>query len=441
MPSSSGRSLIPTRFTQRRSETYRGWWVVGAVTLVAFSQVAFFNPVLGVFIGPLQEDFGWSRTEIGVALSIGTLCGAVLAPLIGSRIDRHGARAFLTVAVLLIGICLLLLSAVQEIWQFYVLFSIGRAVVIGLTNLAITVVIANWFIRNRGRATGVTLVGVRGAGVLMPLIVLLFLSLADWRAAFLALGVLVLVLGVVPPWLFVRRCPEDLGLRPDGDPAPLPPADGGAVPDSADADPRWSVRQAVHTRAFWLLLFGTSQIFLVGGAVNLSIVPHLQDNGLGQTTAITVITVWAAMGVVGGIFGGELRQRLPVRAALPASMVVIAIAIGWLVLIENAWMAYLFAIWHGLAFGAMLPLTQVIFPDYFGRWSVGAIRGAMAPVQFGFNAAGPVLAGVVFDSRGSYDLAFLAFVGAYLLAAVLIAFAKPPRHPGAPPPPATRTPR
>ncbi len=427
-PLAQRRAGIP-RFVWARG-IYLGWWIAGAITLVSFARVPFFNPVLGIFIGPLEDEFGWSRATIGGALSAGTLAGAAAAPFLGRYVDRYGGRYFMVGGIILVGLLLILLSVVQEVWQFYILYGLGRALAIVVIDMAILVTIANWFIRHRGRALGLSMVGMRGGMAVIPLIVLLFISLFDWRAAFAALGVLAIVIAVLPAWLVVRRRPEDVGLRPDGDRATTLRATEGREPFPAAADdPRWTVREAIRTRPFWLLLFGTAQLFMVSGAVNLSLVPHLEDNGLSRTTAIIVISVWAVMGVVGGMLGGEVRQRVAIRYALPVVLCFTASAVVWLIFVDRAWMAYLFAVWHGLAFGVQLPLHQISFPDYFGRWSVGAIRGVTAPVQFGFNAAGPLLVGIVFDARGSYDLIFAIFVGLLMLAAVLIFLAKPPRLP------------
>ena len=410
----------------KRRQIYRGWWVVGALAFASFGQVAFFNPVLGIFIEPLEQEFGWSRGAIAGALSVGTVIGAFSSPFIGRFIDRHGGRPFIVVGLCIVVVCLLLLSQVQHIWQFYVLYAVGRALTMGILNLAILVTIANWFIRDRGRATAVNLVGTRSGMALMPLVVLLFVTVANWRVAFLALGVMVAVLSIGPAWKFVRRRPEDFGLLPDGR------GELAGEDESADGletiDVNWSVRDALRTRAYWLLLTGTSQIVLVGGAVNLSMAPHLQDSGVSRATAVSAITVWAIFGIVGGILGGELRQRLSVRVALPMMMFLTATALIWLTLVENTWMAYTFAVYHGLLFGAQLPLNQTVFADYFGRWSVGAIQGIAAPIQFGMNAVGPVLASYVFDQTGMYDEIFMVFVGLYVFGAVVILLAARPRH-------------
>ncbi len=405
-----------------------GWWLLIAVSLVSFSRVAFFNPVLGVFVQPLEDEFGWSRATIAGALSAGTLFGALVSPFLGGYIDRYGGRFFMVGGIALGGVLLILLAAIDSAWQFYILFGAGRAMVTAILEIAIAVTIANWFIRGRGRATGLMLLGTRGAMAIMPLVILLFITLFNWRAAFAALGVLILVVAVVPPYLLVRRRPEDLGLRPDG----LHGGDTLSTEPSAD-DPVWTAGQAVRTRAFWLLLFGTSQLFVVGGAVNFSLASHLGDNGLSQGTAVLVITVWAVVGLFGGLLGGEIRDRFPLRFALPVTLIITSTAIIWLIFVDTVWMAYAFAIWHGLAFGVQLPLNQTSFPDYFGRWSIGAIRGITAPVQFGLNAGGPLVAGIVFDARGSYDLIFAVFVGLLLFGALLIFFAKPPKPPRASP--------
>ena len=267
------------RFIWGRSG-YLGWWVLGAITLVSFSRVAFLAPVAGVFVVPLEDEFGWSRTTIALALSIGSLLGAFSTIIVGRILDRHGGRYFLTGSMAIAGCLLILLSTVEEIWQFYLYFGVGRALIIGVVDVAIIVTIANWFIRYRGRAMGIMLVGLRMAFGIMPLIVLAVISSADFRAAFAVIGILILVLGVLPPYFLVRRRPEDLGLHPDGS-VNIPsekthPKIGRSDNENLNTDsydPRWSAREAIRTRTFWLLLIGTSQLYLVGGAVNFSIVP------------------------------------------------------------------------------------------------------------------------------------------------------------------------
>ena len=164
----------------------------------------------------------------------------------------------------------------------------------------------------------------------------------------------------------------------------------------------------------------------VGGAVNLTIPSHLEDNGIGRSIAVTVGAVWTIFGIIGCVIGGEIRQHISVRFAQPFILCFTSMSLSWLILVDNVWMAYLFAVWHGFALGPQLPLNHNSFPDYFWRWSVGSLRGLTAPVQFGLNALGPILAGIVFDSRGTYDPLYAVFVGLIVFGAVLILLAVPP---------------
>ena len=403
------------------SRLYAGWWMAVAASLVSFAGVAFFNPVLGALVPALQDEFGWSVASIAAAMTIGTVAAALIAPVIGPLADRYGARWMLFGSIAVMIALLAALAFIDELWQLWLLYGLGRAVGVGIVDLVVVVAIANWFVRARGRAMGLTMIGTRAGMSLMPLMLAWTLGFGGLRAGFLGLAVLVAVLALLPP-LIIRRRPEDVGLRVDRAGASAASAD-----ESSDSDPVWTVRQALRTRAFWLLLLGTSILMIVGGSVNFTFVSHLASSGVDDSTAVFALSLWAGMGIIGGVLGGELRQRFSVRFALPAIICVTAASLVWFVMADSVWMALVFAVWHGLSFGAQLPLNRISFPDYFGRYSVGAIRGVTAPVQFALNAFGPLIAGFVFDWQGSYDPLYLAFV-ALLAAAALSILAAPKPH-------------
>lgn len=417
----------PPAILRRRpfNRLYAGWWIAVSASLISFTGVAFFNPVLGALVPALQDEFGWKVAEIAAAMAIGTVAAALIAPVVGPLADRCGSRAMLIGSAALMVALLAALAFVSQLWQFWALYGLGRAIGVGIVDVAVVVTIANWFVRGRGRAMGLTMIGTRAAMSLMPLMLAWTLGFGGLQAAFIGLAALVAALGLLPP-LIVRRRPEDVGLRVDGG-GPTVTAPGGAEP--SDSDPVWTVRQAIRTRSFWLLLIGTSILMVVGGSVNFTFVSHLVTNGIGESTAVFALSLWAGMGIIGGVLGGELRQRLSVRCALPLVICFTAGALVLFVMTDSVWMGLLFAVWHGTAFGAQLPLTRISFPDYFGRYSVGAIRGVTAPVQFTLNAFGPLAAGYVFDWRGSYDLLYSVFAALLLLAALSILAAPKPRRP------------
>lgn len=418
-------AVLRANVGRRVSGAYYGWWVAVAVSLASLGNVAFVNPVLSIFFDPLHREFGWSRGAIAGALSTGTLLGAFISPVVGRKLDRYGARGFLVISALVMAASLALLAFANALWQFYALYSLGRSLVIGVVGLASTVTIANWFIRDRGRATAIVLLGGRLGMALGPVFALLMIDWFGWRGAYISLSLVALLMGFVPAWFLIRRRTEDMGLRPDGDREPTPSA---AVEIAAlrAKDPLWSAKEALHTPAFWLLMFGTAQIFAVSGAVNLSIIPHLQDRGLGSSTAVSVITVWAFCGIAGGMLGSEMAQRFFVRYPLSVTMVASALGLAWLIVVDGQVSAYCWAVFHGVTFGAQMSLNQIVPSEYFGRWSVGAISGMTQPVQWILGAAGPVIASVSFDMAGSYTFIFTVYIGLLVLGGVLIGLAKKP---------------
>lgn len=408
--------------TADRTGAFYGWTIVGVAFVAALTEVSFFNPVLGVFVRPLSDEFGWNRLTISLAISIGNVFGALLSPLAGAVLDRRGARLPMAFGAAVMGSSLLALAFTQALWWFYLFYFLGRGTAIGLVDMAIAVAVSNWFIQKRGLAMGFALLGNRMGMALLPLSVQLILLWADWRAAWIVLGIFVLTVAVVPALRFVRRRPEDMDLLPDGEvgssmvsPMPL-----------AETDSTWTVSQAVRTPSFWLLTLATSQILLISGGINLHQMPHLEERGLSSTLAVGVVAVFALTGGVGGLLAGYVRNRLGSRRTMVLTLAASSFGLVILVFADNAALAYFYGVWYGLSFGATVTVMGIIFADYFGRLVLGRIRGVVAPFNIAFNAAGPPLAGWAFDVSGSYVFVFSVFAALYLVAMVCIVLASPP---------------
>ena len=410
--------------SQDNERPFYGWVIVSVAAVVSFSQISFFNPVLGVFIQPLSDEFGWNRATISAAAAIGSLGGAVFSPLVGRVIDQQGPRLVVAAGGALMGVCLLALVLTPGLWWFYLFYGIGRATAVGPTSLGTTVATSNWFVKNRGLALGIMLLGNRTGMALLPFGVQIMLLIGGWRTAFLALGVLVLSLSVLPSLRYLRRRPEDMGLRPDGLASDIAQTRGA---EASQAEQHWTLSQAVRTPAFWLITFATSQMFFVGGSVNLHQMPHLIDQGLSSTVAVGVISTFAVSGGVGGVLGGLAQRRFGIRWTFSASLAAASLGLVLLIQVDSPALAYVYGVYYGLVFGSVVTMMQGVYAEYFGRESLGSIRGAVAPVQMTFNAIGPVLAGLAFDVTGSYVRIFWAYAAVLLLAAVWMAFARPPR--------------
>jgi sugar phosphate permease len=406
---------------------YAGWWMAAAASMSSFAAVTFFNPVLGAITPELQAEYGWSTAAIALTMVIGGIGGGLIASFVGPFADRYGPRWLLFPSIGVVAGLLISLGFMSELWHFLLIWGVGRGLTVAVVDIAVVVVVANWFIRRRGSAMGMTMVGTRSGMMIFPLVISAGIWLGGLREAFFLMALLVIVIGWLPS-LIMRRRPEDVGLQPDGR-TPRASVSAGDGQSMLSADPDWSVREAIRTRAFWLLLFGTTILMAVSGSVNFTFVSHMTQNGIDADTARSALALWAGMGIIGGVLGGELRQRLAVRYSLPLVILITTSALVWFVLTDSVGMAFVFAVWHGLAFGAQLPLNRISFPDYFGRYSVGRIRSVTAPPQLLLNAFGPLVSGLVIDNRGSYDLIYVVFIGLLLTAALSVVLARRPEPP------------
>ena len=267
---------------------FYGWYIVGVGILVNIAGTFAFSSTLSIFLKPITEELGVSRGAFSLIRTFEIGVAALIVPLLGSWIDRHGGRGVLVLGVLMEGTGLLLSSLVQNFWQFALvrcsLVIAGEAL---LGSLVINVTIAQWFVRKRGRAMGIANLGTGIAKLSIPLCAAYLFVLVGWRNTWAIFGIVAPLLVVAPALIFVRRSPEDMGLRPDGEP-PLQGPDklpsNGEVLATAKwatlpAETVWSRTEALHLPTFWLLVvtFGIASVGIAG--LNLHIYSYVTDIG------------------------------------------------------------------------------------------------------------------------------------------------------------------
>lgn len=407
--------------------TYYGWAIVGASFLATLGEVPVFGPVLGVFITPIEEELGWSRATIAFGFTAGTMTGSVASIVVGRLLDRYGARVVMAFAGLLISAALLGMSRMNEPWQFWVLFGVGRGSAITGVEVGASVAVANWFYRKRGRALGVKSMGQRIGQTLVPFGVLGMMSVSDWRMVYVALSGLVVLLITVPSVLFMRKRPEDVGLLPDGD---LRRTGEGGTPErpAPAAEASWTLAEALRTRAFWLIALFTTGTPLVQGSTNLHLVANLIDRGLPDVQAVSVLAIFGAVSALVIMPLGMLFDHVHVRLGAMFMAAVLVVAMLLISVADSFAEAVVFAGLFGLATGMRSVVETLLVANYFGRESMGTIKGFMGPFRI-VSPIGPVFAGFVRDTTGSYGPAFIVFAGMAVLMLAAMFFARQPRRP------------
>ena len=208
----SGMSVTLPRLLVRHLPFFYGWIVLVCACCAGFSRQGGAVATLSIFVEPMTRDFGWSRTALSGAVSLGGVLAALLSPMIGRLLDRSGARLVLCLAVLTTGGANILLSLTDSLSMFYLLFCVARTNFAGPFDLGIYGAVNNWFVSRRTFATAIATIAQMAGLVILPLIAQAAILHSGWRAGWLAVGIAVLVIGFIPSLLFMVRRPEDLGL-------------------------------------------------------------------------------------------------------------------------------------------------------------------------------------------------------------------------------------
>jgi sugar phosphate permease len=407
---------------------FYGWAIVSTGFVASFGIVPMFGPVLGIFIVPIQEELGWSRTTIAFAFTVGSASSSVSTFVFGRVLDKYGSRAIVVIAGFIVVLAMVGISFMQAPWQFWILFGLGRGSALGGIQIGVGISIANWFIKRRPRALAFHHSGLRSGQALVPLAIGVLFAASEWREAFRYLALFTAVTIIIPSFLYLRRKPEDLGMYPDGE---KPEGEGGAAPRGFRRNVRdisWTLAEARRTRAFWMIVVFVSIDRFALGAINLHMVANFEDQGLNRLQAISILSVFAATSAITGPAWGFFLEKLHIRYSAMLISFMLLLAMGLLLIADNYPLAILFGLAFGTAVGGSSLVPGLLWADYFGRAHLGAIRGFTAPFRF-FSPIGPTLTGFIHDRTGSYNLAFSMFAGIFFLMFLAMSFATPPVRP------------
>ena len=423
-----------------RSPFFYGWWILGAAGTANFARNAAASLTISVFIYPLSEELGWSRTLIAGAAAAGGLAATFTSPIIGRLIDRYGARTVLTASIVILiistaalawsDISLTIMGATIP-WVFYIAYGTGRVIFASPVQIGTSVVVSRWFIRMRGRTNGILGLTHSAGMVLFPLIASIVIAQSGWRDAWYVLSVVVFVVALLPVALLISEQPEDLGLRPDGDDLEeMTDEEARNGADSSLEEPNWTSGEAMRTPALWLLALATGMMFFMHAGSNTHAAAFFRDQGLGAVTAGVSISLNAIFLGVSSLIWGRIVEKVPARYVMAAVALNLAIGAFLFTLTDTTVEALVFSAFFGFGLGGMLVVPPVAYADYFGRPALGTIRGITEPFTTLGQAVGVMIPGLIFDFIGNetYLPFFYLATAIGLLAAVASLFASKPAN-------------
>ena len=415
------------RTLAQRLPFFYGWVIVGCTMCSSVVRQAAAVATLSIFLVPMTDEFGWSRTGVSGAVALGGVLGAIVAPFIGSLFDRHGSRALLIASAVAVSGCCVALAGTQGLLWFYVAFGISRMMFSAPFEIGTTSAVTKWFVRRRARAMSLLIMSTGAGLTILPLVVATAIAAGGWRAAWLTLAVIAIVFGVIPQWFLLVRRPEDIGLEPDGRAAGAAPRVSSARAPGAD-EVSFTRTEALRNPTLWLLMAYTLLVFPVQAGVSLHQAPHLIERGISPTIAATIVSTFSLAGALSSLLFGYLGDRVPVRASLAASAALMALGAVTMRGVEGPLLGYAAAVLFGAGLGGILTMIPVAWANYFGRAHFGAIRGITLPAQVGGQAMGPIAAGILHDLTGSYASGLAAFAVLSLLAAGVALVTRAPRR-------------
>ena len=380
-------------------------WIVAGVTFVVMLVTAGIRSTPGLFMVPLESEFGWSRAMISAAVAINIALFGLIGPFAASVMDRWGLRRVVLAAIALLTVSVALSTRITEEWQFLLLWGVFVGAGTGVTAMVLAAVIATrWFDQRRGLVMGMlSAANATGQLVFLPLLATIVES-RGWRPAVLIVAAAAAIVFVIVA-LLMRDRPSDVGLRPYGQPADAPHgAPVKAMP------PLTALSTASRSRAFWVLA-GT--FFICGASTNGLIGTHLisacHDVGISAIRSTQLLAMMGIFDILGTTASGWLTDRYSARHLLFAYYSLRGLSLLFLpaTLIDGGLGLGVFAMFYGLDWIATVPPTVKLTTEAFGRENTGVIYGWIgASHQLGASMAA-FGAGAIRTELGEYRLAFL----------------------------------
>ncbi len=403
------------------SRVYRGWVVLAVAALAMVGTLPGRTQGLGLITEPLLVDLGLDRLTYAQINFWATILGAAGALGVGRLLDRFGSRVVLTAVAIALGVVVCLMSGATSLITLSILITLTRGFGQSALSVVSIAMVGHWFVRRIDMAMAVYSIALSVGFMIAFPIVGSLVQQWGWRAAWLSVGVALIVVLAPIAWLVVRRSPEAIGLATDG---PAGIAVRGSSPDAAG----YTWTEAMGTGAFWVFAIGTAFYGLVASGIGLFNESILAERGFGPAVYYQTLVVTALTALVGNFAGGWLSTRLGLTHLLAVALFVLAIGLVVLPHVSSIGQVMAWATAMGLGGGLVMVLFFSVWPRVFGRRHLGRIQGAAQALTVLASALGPLLLAWCVEVTGSYAAMFriLSFaIASTAIAALVVSLPRP----------------
>ena len=421
--------MTSRRYKSAVSRVYYGWFVVAGLSTAAGFSVGMGIGNFGIFVEPMNADLDVGRGQFGWALTARLIGFSISGPFIGRLIDHRGVRAPMAVAAILLGSSTALLGLVTEGWQMIALCFFGGMMGFwGSSSLFFATPVAKWFVLRRGKAMSIVFIGTPlGIAIAAPVSQML-IEVFGWRLAWVVLGFASSSVVAALAILLVRSTPEDMGLHPDG--ASRAKTNSETVSTSQIDRESWETTSAIRTSTFWRIAIAFGTLMMGMSAIGVFWVPYYTSIGFSAQTAAFAFSTQASTQVLTSICLSSFIDRVQPRFLAAGGFVLLSAALLTTIHASTTPHMFLGAALAGGGIGTGMLLQAHLWPNYFGRLHIGAIRGIAAPVTLGFSAAGSPATGMIFDATGSYLPAWWTIFGLLIAGCLVLVLTPKPEYIG-----------
>jgi len=371
----------------------------------------------GVFFRPLLDEFGWSRSVTSGAFSLCAFIGGMLGILMGGLNDKFGPRIVMSFCGLFLGMGYLMMSRIGALWHLYLFYGLIMGIGMGGAFVPLLTTVAKWFVRRRGMMTGIVTAGIGIGALIGPPTANWLIARYNWRVAYLITGGIVLgALLLLAQFIRLNTVPAEQegqdGFRGE-ETAQIRETNGMSFVD------------AVHTGQFWMLFTVILSLGFCVYSTMVHIVAHAVDLGISAATSANILAAIGGSSIIGKILLGKAADIFGSKKILIIGFVLILAAMLWIIPAKGVWALYTFAATFGFAYGGCVAAESPIVADLFGLRAHGFLLGVISSSFTTGGAMGPWITGYIFDSTGSYRMAFFVWAAISLTGLISISILRP----------------
>ncbi|MCS6925219.1 MAG: MFS transporter [Candidatus Binatia bacterium] len=390
---------------------FYGWIIVFAglvLSLIMYGIVEAF----AVMFKPITQEFHWDRGTVSAASLVNWISFGVASLMCGALSDRFGSRRVMVVGGVLFVAGTFLMSQITALWQLYLFFGVMIAAGRSAAGVPLTALVTKWFTRHQGLALAIAQSQNVGSAVFAPLSVALLLHYG-WRGAYIWLGAIALL--ILPLTLLMRD--HETSRTPTRSVSPA--AEQGGRLSAYGQLPGLTLGQAVRTREFWTLNLMVLGCCICHSCILLHGINHMTDAGLAASVAARVVAVMSVCGMIGKIANGVLADKIGAKWAIAFFLALQALMIPFFLGAHHPVSFYSWAVLFGIGYGGPMPVYAMLFREYFGLRSIGALLGIFFMVAAVGMGSGGMMGGVLYTLFGDYVAPFLTSTSTGLFSALL----------------------